>query len=94
MSMVFDCVTCGACCSHKRSWPVLRRDRSDAKWIPQQMVRHDLPLLKTDACGRCVALRGNVGERVACWIYEDRPVACKNFQPGGMLCLEARGARL
>lgn len=49
--------------------------------------------------GRCVALRGTPGRRVACGIYERRPSVCRNFQPAwaegpaGARCLEAR-ARL
>jgi Fe-S-cluster containining protein len=70
---------------------VLRRDRSDAAAIPASMQRDDYPLLKTE-CGRCVALRGEVGRAAGCTIYENRPQACRNFEPGGMLCLEARRA--
>lgn len=85
----YDCQRCGACCSFKWSWPVLRRDRSDAALIPREMVREDLPLLRT--CGdRCVALRGIVGQEVACGIYEVRPAACRGFVPGSVLCREAR----
>ncbi len=88
--MEYDCQSCGACCSHKWSWPVLRRDRSDATGIPADYLRTDYPLLKTDPCGRCIALRGEVGRGVACAIYEHRPNACRSFQPGSTLCLEAR----
>jgi Fe-S-cluster containining protein len=69
---------------------VLRRDRSDATGIPAEYLRTDYPLLKTDPCGRCIALRGEVGRGVACAIYEHRPNACRSFQPGSTLCLEAR----
>lgn len=89
--MQYDCESCGACCAHKWSWPVLRRDRSDAVGIPPAMLRDDYPLMRTEGA-RCVALRGEVGERCSCAIYEARPLACRNFQPGSMLCLEARTA--
>ena len=50
--------------------------------------------LKTasDKCGncRCAALRGTVGLRVSCTIYERRPQACVRFAAGSMQCLEAR----
>jgi Fe-S-cluster containining protein len=88
-----DCQKCGACCAFKWSWPVLRRDRSDAAGIPPEMVRTDLPLLKTQGA-RCVALLGTVGQCTGCKIYDVRPVACRNFEPGGMLCREARRERL
>jgi Fe-S-cluster containining protein len=53
------------------------------------MVRPDVPVLHSRN-DRCVGLRGLVGCRVACTIYEVRPEACRRFVPGGALCLEAR----
>jgi Fe-S-cluster containining protein len=91
LSVIYDCQSCGACCSHKWSWPVLRRDRSDAVGIPPEMVRHDYPLLRTEG-NRCVALTGDVGVSTGCSIYEARPDACRSFTPGSVLCLEARKA--
>jgi Fe-S-cluster containining protein len=87
----YDCQTCGACCCYKWSWPILRRDRSDAVGIPEDMVRKDYPLMKT-INNRCVALGGCVGEQVTCSIYENRPLGCRKFQPGSELCKEARVA--
>jgi Fe-S-cluster containining protein len=86
----YDCTKCGACCSFKWSWPVLRKDRADAVKIPIEMQRQDYPLLKTSDAGRCVALRGEVGQCVSCSIYADRPDACRKFVPGSTLCKEAR----
>jgi uncharacterized protein len=88
---IYDCQRCGACCSHKWSWPVLRRDRSDAVGIPQWMLRDDYPLMKTTN-SRCVALTGKVGCEVGCSIYNNRPNACRAFVPGSQLCREAREA--
>lgn len=85
----FDCQSCGACCSFKWSWPVLKRDRSDAVNIPKEMQREDFPLLKT-CKDRCVALNGEVFNNVSCKIYENRPSACRSFEAGSQLCLEAR----
>jgi Fe-S-cluster containining protein len=84
-----DCISCGACCAYKWSWPVLKRDRSDCEKIPQEMQRMDYPLMKTKD-NRCVALEGVVGSCVSCKIYFDRPYACRQFTPNGELCLEAR----
>lgn len=92
MIFLFDCRACGACCAHKASWPVLRRDRSDAGGIPAEMVRGDLPLMRTVG-NRCVALVGTPGVATGCAIYAERPAACKAFRPGGALCIEARRAR-
>jgi len=86
---IYDCQSCGACCSHKWSWPILRRDRSDAVGIPEEMIRQDLPLLKTTG-GRCIALTGKVGVSTGCSIYVARPSACRAFVAGSVLCLEAR----
>lgn len=84
-----DCISCGACCSYKWSWPVLKRDRSDAINIPKEMQREDYPLMKTED-NRCVALEGVVGDCVSCKIYFDRPYACRQFTPNSDLCIEAR----
>lgn len=87
----YDCQACGACCSYKASWPVLRRDRSDAAKLPQGIVRDDLPLLKTHpVTNKCCALVGEVGKDCACFFYANRPDACRNFKPGSVLCHEAR----
>lgn len=72
---------------------MLRRDRSDAAGIPEEMLRQDYPLMKTEN-SRCVALEGKVGACVSCKIYESRPEACRKFLPGSFLCLEARKAVL
>ena len=89
MENEYDCTKCGACCCFKWSWPVLRRDRSDATNIPKEMQREDYPLMKT-IDGRCVALKGEMGDKVCCKIYNDRPNSCRKFTPGSELCKEAR----
>jgi uncharacterized protein len=89
---MYDCQSCGACCSFKWSWPVLKRDRSDAVNIPKDMQREDYPLMKTTD-NRCTALIGNVGCNVSCSIYSDRPSACRSFTAGSDLCKEARIAK-
>jgi len=38
----------------------------------------------------CVALRGQIGTRVRCAIYERRPGACRRFRPGSRGCLSMR----
>lgn len=39
---------------------------------------------------RCKALRGTVGRRVSCSIYDRRPRVCSRFKPGSKACLVAR----
>lgn len=46
--------------------------------------------VKSDPRGRCVALKGRVGCKVACSIYETRPSGCVDFEPGSEKCLEIR----
>ena len=38
----------------------------------------------------CVALNGAVGASCSCGIYEARPRACREFEPGSEVCLAAR----
>jgi Fe-S-cluster containining protein len=38
----------------------------------------------------CTGLRGIVGQRCWCSIYDARPDACRKFKPGGEGCLGAR----
>jgi Fe-S-cluster containining protein len=87
----YDCRKCGACCSYKWSWPVLKRDLSDAGGIPKSMIRDDYPIMKTTK-NRCIALSGEVGKFVSCTVHDCKPFSCKNFEPGSALCLEARNA--
>jgi Fe-S-cluster containining protein len=90
---MYDCQSCGACCSHKWSWPLLKKDRSDATNIPPNMIRSDYPLMKTENA-RCVALTGQIGVSVSCSIYQNRPNACRSFVVGSDLCVEARRAKM
>lgn len=46
--------------------------------------------VKQDTRGRCVALKGRVGCKVSCSVYEVRPSGCADFEPGSEKCLEIR----
>jgi Fe-S-cluster containining protein len=50
---------------------------------------------KVDAEGQrvCVAFEGEVGQACGCGIYDLRPVACRMFEAGSVLCREARQKR-
>jgi Fe-S-cluster containining protein len=102
MTDVRDCLSCGACCLNApanqhagvRAWVevdaderVLRRARLTKLWRrdPDGAIH-----LRLDDRGRCVALRGRLGERVRCSIYEVRPRACRRVQPGDGECRRAR----
>lgn len=84
---MYDCLSCGACCNVRPTYYILKRDRSDARDIPRNMQRDDLPLLKSIG-NRCVAYCEG-----KCSIYKFRPAACRSFQVGGELCKEVRIAK-
>lgn len=47
---------------------------------------------RRDSTGRfvCAELAGAPGAACACRIYESRPLACRQLEPGSLACLEAR----
>ncbi len=65
------------------------RERSGGEWIKFLALRtkHD----RRGNC-RCKALRGTIGTKVSCSIYERRPIACRRFAVGNAVCLAAREA--
>lgn len=96
------CVSCGACCATYRvSFYCGEVDEFPGGVVPTGLVEMVTP---TMACmkgtgsqpPRCVALRGKVGERASCAIYEFRPSPCREFAPfaavgqGDDACNDAR----
>jgi Fe-S-cluster containining protein len=97
---------CGACCCNPEEnrregfgyWveieprdAILRRSKLVAR-----LVTHDdegVPHLRLDDQGRCVALRGKLGNAVRCSIYADRPRACRRVEAGSERCLQYRAER-
>jgi Fe-S-cluster containining protein len=101
-----DCRGCGACCISdddddvyvdltaddvRRFSPAFRRravvDKRASTEDPWMSLR-----TKHDESGNCVcvALRGTIGSRVSCGIYERRPDGCRTFKPGSAACRQAR----
>lgn len=93
-----DCQSCGACCCAYR----VDFDQAElaggafawGKGVPPLMA---LPLtgtlwrLKgTDSPGRCIGLDGEVGRRVVCTIYTERPGPCRELEAGSEACQRAR----
>lgn len=81
------CLTCGACCAHFRVAFYWREanpeDHENA--VPLNLTEDLTP---TERCmkgtgtkhkNKCIALRGRVGEQVACTIYQNRPTPCRAF---------------
>jgi len=97
------CLTCGACCAYFRV--SLYRDESTE--VPGGIVPAELTEQVNDQMlcmkgtntypARCVALRGEVGKRVSCVIYEQRPTTCREFNEyeldgsPNMRCFKLRG---
>ncbi|MDO8934229.1 MAG: YkgJ family cysteine cluster protein [Rhodocyclaceae bacterium] len=82
---VTPCTTCGACCATYRvSFGREELDESPGGCVPAGLIE------KIDDKGvcmqgtgsrnpRCVALRGRIGERAECAIYDRRPSPCRAF---------------
>ena len=85
-----DCQLCGACCSFSQWWPGLKpHDQAERAAIPEAFIHTDGNRMRCVA-NRCSALNGIVGVFVTCLVYENRPHACRTFQPGGRSCLTVR----
>ncbi|RWK44304.1 YkgJ family cysteine cluster protein [Mesorhizobium sp.] len=89
---LFDCQSCGACCSYSSEWPRFStEDDAQLELIPQKYVAADEAGMRCDGV-RCSALSGEVGKSTICGIYEVRPDVCRACMPGGDDCLMARKA--
>lgn len=93
------CVSCGACCAEAGFVAVRPSDETPNSYtrptrglgLPREMAVSLGPrCLKRGPGGRCTALTGTIGTRVACGIYDRRPAVCRQFEPGSPGCLEAR----
>jgi uncharacterized protein len=104
-SRSYDCQSCGACCTNPDenrreefddwveidSRDVLLRRRASQRLIVYN--EDGVPHLRLDGSGRCAALRGPIGRRVFCAIYEIRPRACRRMEAGSDRCLQYRRER-
>ncbi len=79
------CVNCGACCAHYRaSFYWAEADDALPGGVPVALTRQLTPQLRvmigTDRKQpRCIALEGEIGQRVACTIYAQRSSTCRDF---------------
>lgn len=85
MPVINPCLKCGACCTFYRvSFYWSEADPIAGGSVPPEMTE---PILPFYACmrgtnqphPRCVALRGRIGDRVSCSIYELRSSTCREF---------------
>ena len=87
------CLSCGACCAYFRVsfyW-------SEGETMPEDWVEPITPVYScmkgtNQAKPRCVALSGEIGQQVACTMYEQRSSSCKEVQAGDEQCAKARAA--
>lgn len=93
------CTSCGACCAAFRVdfHPVELAGGAFAwgEGVPESMTvpvtKQLIRMVGTDASPpRCVALDGEIGERVACSIYAVRPSPCREFEAAHDACQRAR----
>ena len=87
---LFDCQSCGACCSYSAEWPRFStEDDAQLDRIPEKYVAANLSGMRCEGV-RCSALCGEIGKSTACGIYELRPDVCRACEPGSAECSIAR----
>lgn len=81
------CLKCGACCAfYRASFYWAEANDVTPGGVPVELTRQLTPHLRV-MCGtdqpnpRCVALQGNIGERVFCRIHPQRSSSCREYQP-------------
>jgi len=93
--MNVNCVECGACCASFRVDFHPSDGEAQGGRVPEGLydeLNVSIARMRgTDhAQPRCRALRGCIGERVSCFIYDERPDPCREFEAGSDACLRAR----
>jgi Fe-S-cluster containining protein len=93
----YDCLKCGACCSASKSGAMASLTEEDAELLDRNLVSRNGALTmaaKVNGQGHtvCAAYSGDVGVGGRCSIYDDRPLVCQAFEPGGDDCREFRSA--
>lgn len=81
------CLKCGACCSYFRVAFYWRESEPEGEYKVPKDLTVDLDSFHRAMRGtevkhqpRCIALRGNIGEKAWCGIYENRPTPCRQFK--------------
>lgn len=89
------CTRCGACCASFRVDFAVYELEGLGGQVPAGLAvdvnGSTCRMRGTDHVPiRCAALTGQVGEQVACGIYEWRPSPCREFSEGDYACNKAR----
>ncbi|MGZ3238894.1 MAG: YkgJ family cysteine cluster protein [Burkholderiaceae bacterium] len=87
------CLNCGACCATFRVsfyWA-----ESTATGLPDRLTEkinsfYSCMAGTNQPSPRCHALEGNIGEHVACTVYDQRTSPCRELQAGDGKCNKAR----
>lgn len=88
MSLASACLTCGACCaSYRVSFYWGEATGAPGGYVPSELTESFHPHLlcmqgTNQQQPRCVALEGEIGVRVGCSIYTNRPSPCREFIAG------------
>ena len=89
------CLSCGACCASFRVSFYWAEASDGSGSVPAELTEELDPWRR---CMRgtwsdtplCTALEGEVGSRVSCTIYSQRPSPCHAVNEGDAQCLRAR----
>jgi Fe-S-cluster containining protein len=98
MSTTLDCQQCGACCATYRvSFYWAEADDAPGGTVPVALTEPISPHMRCmqgtyAKQPRCVALQGEIGQHVACGIYDKRASTCHALQAGDAQCLKARAS--
>lgn len=102
MAEPLECRRCGACCGPRYDEEThVDLDRADLRRLSPRFRRLHVLQPSCESAGSirtkrnhngvvCAALRGSVGSRVSCAIYDRRPKGCRAYRPGSRDCLETR----
>lgn len=79
------CMHCGACCAYFRVsfyWAELRAGGGNVPDDMAEKLNDFMACMKgtNDKHPRCMNLKGEIGECVACSAYDNRPSPCREFQ--------------
>ena len=93
-----ECQRCGACCAAFRVDFACQELQSEGGKVPDSLadpLNGAIARLKgTDhRAPRCLALSGQIGQKVGCGIYEWRPSPCREFSEGSEACNRARALK-
>lgn len=85
MSVENPCLHCGACCAHFRVSFYWGECQSAGGTVPDEWVEQINPHYAalrgtTQKPIRCMNLQGEVGVKVSCAGYEQRPSPCREFE--------------